>query len=113
MADLSERKLIMRSFTGKCCLTVAALAAIILVAGEARADPASDAAAQRAAAAAKAQQAAINKRNADAAAARAATLRKQPTEQPKQIIPKTSAKSQLDEAAKGPGQAAKVFDGGR
>ena len=66
-----------------------------------------------AAGAARAQQAAINKQNADAAAARAAALRKQPTEQPKQIIPKTSAKSQLDEAAKGPGQAAKVFDGTR
>ena len=53
------------------CLTIAALAALMMVAGEGSADPASDAAAQRAAAA-RAQQAAAAARAQQAAAQQAA-----------------------------------------
>lgn len=69
---------------------------------------------EAAAAAARAQQAEINRRNADAAAARARAARNnQPSEQPRRIIPKQDADKQLRDAARGPGQAAKVFDGTR
>jgi hypothetical protein len=67
-----------------------------------------------AAAAVRAQQAAINQRNAAAATAAANAARHgQPAAQPKAIISPNSAQSQLNRAAKGPGQAAKVFDGRR
>ena len=60
------------------------------------------------------EQAAINRRNAEAAARAATAARNgRPAEQPRQIIPKKDPEKQLRDAARGPDQAAKVFDGRR
>jgi hypothetical protein len=62
----------------------------------------------------RAQQAKINAQRDAEAAARAKALRNgQPSEQPKQIISRDSALGQASTAARGPGEAAKVFDGSR
>ena len=67
-----------------------------------------------AAEAARNQQAAINRRNAEAAARAATAARNgRPAEQPRQIIPKKDPEKQLRDAARGPDEAAKVFDGRR